>query len=98
MKPDIQKRIQGSLTTDSSLNPMANAALVKAGYFGLDPKSTDTPPPLDTILSAQLTKAVDNPVSAGNFALLSAASSHAPSHKKEKRFKRTEKVVPHHLR
>ena len=43
-KPDIQKKIQESLATDSPLNPMANTALVQAGYFGLDPESTDTPP------------------------------------------------------
>ena len=94
MKPDIQKRIQESLATDSPLNTKANTALVQAGYFGLDPESTDTPPPLDTILPAQLTKAVDNLVSAGNFALLSAASSHAPSTKKEKRFKKPYTTEP----
>ena len=33
-------------------------------------------------------------MSAGNFALLSAASSHAPSHKKEKRFKKPYTTEP----
>ena len=94
LKKDIQLKIQSTLTADAIPNQLANQALDKAGYFGIDSQSTDSPPQIHDILPSQLMQAADNLVELGEFALLAAASAHAPSYKKEKLSKKPYTTEP----
>lgn len=90
LKKDVQAKIQETLKQENTAYQLGNNALIQAGHFGLTPDSPTgiLPDPDEEVLPHVLNKAVDNLVDAGHYALLSAASQHAPCTKQEKRFKK----------